>query len=307
MGHYSDILLDIVTKYSLECGDFIEGTNYFTYKYKFGASVEKYSIDSDELCRKYVKSKGNYTLFSISDVLLLSSKVKRYYVKVLEGILREYLALDSQDSILIVGLGNENISADSLGSKVVSKCIVSRNMMTGVPMVSAICPGVMGVTGIESADMVYSVVDMVQPTKIIIIDSLCASAVDRLGRSIQVTDTGITPGGGVGNVRKSIATTSKAKVVVVGVPMVVYVETFLNEYVDMDKVESDVKDLFVRENISLDIIQKLSGIVSKHKTIDYACDVVTHKDIEMRVDVISSIISSAINSCIFGVCDIDEM
>ena len=280
---------------------------YFKQKNKFGFFIEKFCIDSKILEHKYQKQQGNYTLISIDDVLLISAKAKKHYVQHIAQVFSEYINLEPKDNILIVGLGNENISADSLGSKVVSKVIVSRNMIDGVPKVSAISPGVMGTTGIESADIINGVVDLVKPNKVVVIDSLCASSVSRLGRSIQFTDTGITPGGGVGNARKSIQTKDGMKVVVIGVPLVVYATTFMQDYIDMDKLEKDIKDLFVRENISLKILSKMYGIIASKKSQDVSGSVVTQKDIEMRVEVLSHLISSAINLSIFGVNSIDEL
>jgi len=130
---------------------------------------------------------------------------------------------------LIVGLGNWNATPDALGPKVVSKCLVTRHLFKYAPQelqggmrpVSALAPGVLGITGIETAEVIKGVVEKVQPEVIIAIDSLAARSVDRIATTIQLADTGINPGSGIGNKRIGInEETMGVKVIAIGIPTV---------------------------------------------------------------------------------------
>lgn len=134
-------------------------------------------------------------------------------------------------SFLAVGLGNESITPDSLGPKAIKKLIVTRHIEksdpalfvgAGFSSVAAICPGVLGQTGIESAEIVKSVCERIKPDAVIIIDALAARSMERLGTTLQITDAGITPGSGVANARFELSeATLGVKTVALGVPTVV--------------------------------------------------------------------------------------
>lgn len=138
--------------------------------------------------------------------------------------------IQKQDHILVVGLGNMQITPDSLGPKVVQEVDITRHLLTYAPqyleegarMVSAIAPGVLGTTGIETQEILKGIVDNVQPKLIIVIDSLASKSIERISSTIQLADTGITPGAGVGNTRKELSqNTLGVPVIAIGVPMVV--------------------------------------------------------------------------------------
>lgn len=141
--------------------------------------------------------------------------------------------------VLVVGLGNRNITPDSLGPLAVDKTLVTRHMMesdyspTGMCNVCAIAPGVLGVTGIETVEMVDSIVRRLDPRAVICIDSLAARDSCRIGATIQLTDTGIQPGAGVGNHRKAITReTLGVPVISVGMPTVIYAATLARDAFD---------------------------------------------------------------------------
>ncbi|MGI6145711.1 MAG: GPR endopeptidase [Clostridia bacterium] len=144
--------------------------------------------------------------------------------------LKEILPLQDDSSILIVGLGNWNATPDALGPKTVEYSMATRHLFHyapeelrhGLRSVSVIAPGVLGITGIETAEIIKGIVDRVKPDLLIVIDSLAAGNVERINSTIQVATTGINPGSGIGNKRAAInQETMGIPVIAIGVPTVV--------------------------------------------------------------------------------------
>lgn len=143
---------------------------------------------------------------------------------------------DDASPVLVIGLGNRFITPDSLGPLTVDKTLVTRHMIGAgfapehMRPVSAVAPGVLGVTGVETAEMVSALVERVQPRAVICIDSLAARATSRIGSTIQLADTGIQPGAGVGNRRSPLTKeTLGVDVIAVGMPTVVYAATLARD------------------------------------------------------------------------------
>lgn len=146
---------------------------------------------------------------------------------------------DAPDApVLVVGLGNRMVTPDSLGPQTVDGTLVTRHLYRELPHltdrrmspVCAVAPGVLGVTGIETMEMVRSIVDSVRPRAVIAVDSLAARSVHRIGSTVQLTDSGIQPGSGVGNHRSALtAETLGVPVLAVGVPMVIYAATIARD------------------------------------------------------------------------------
>lgn len=140
------------------------------------------------------------------------------------------LFLKKPKSILVVGLGNKNITADSLGPKVVENIDITRHILQYAPneietdatSVCAIAPGVMGTTGIESSEIIKGIVDRVKPDILIAIDALAARKIERINKTIQISDSGIHPGSGVGNRRNGLTKENIGiPVIAIGIPTVV--------------------------------------------------------------------------------------
>lgn len=143
----------------------------------------------------------------------------------------------SQDApVLVVGLGNRGVTPDSLGPAAIDKTLVTRHMLgseydrSGMRSVCAIAPGVLGVTGVETVEMVESLAQKLHPRAILCIDSLAARDSARIGCTVQVSNTGIQPGSGVGNHRKPLTKeTLGVDVIAVGVPTVIYAATLARD------------------------------------------------------------------------------
>ena len=227
-------------------------------------SVVDFSIDEKD-AEMIGKNPGRYITY---DSIVINEYMEDKFYRLEEEICDGIKDLVRGDNVLVVGLGNGSLSADSLGVKTCEKINVTRGFCDDIVQLSAISPGVMGKTGIESFEVVYGVVKHVKPDCVIVVDSLCAGASARLLSSFQLTDSGITPGSGVGNNRARIdEETLGCKVVSIGVPTVVYASTL------------------VREN---------EGSMTSDDMV------VTVKDIDIKVEFCSRIISNAINKALVG-------
>ena len=160
--------------------------------------------------------------------------------------------VSEKEDILVVGLGNEYVTPDSLGPKVISEIDVTRHILTYMPEyldentrpVSAISPGVLGTTGIETLEILKGIVDNIKPKLIIVIDALASRSIERISSSIQIADTGIVPGAGVGNTRKELSSkTLGVPVIALGIPTVVETAVLVNDTLDLfiEKLQNEAK------------------------------------------------------------------
>ncbi|MBS5794606.1 MAG: GPR endopeptidase [Clostridiales bacterium] len=227
--------------------------------------------------------------------------------------------LDQNSTILIVGLGNWNVTPDALGPKVISKVLVTRHIRDtlpkeidkGVRPVSAISPGVMGITGIETAEIVKGVVDRLNPDIVIAIDALATRKTSRINATIQMSDTGIAPGGGMGNKRKILnKETLGVPVIAIGVPTVVDAGTLVNDTIDLmiDSLVNEVKagkefyqmikDLDKEEKYNL-----INNILNPYTGNLF----VTPKEVDATIERLAKIIANAINIAMHPSIDFNDI
>ena len=175
------------------------------------------------------KKKGKYVTISFKNITDSNdyNHVLKIFIQELKNVIT-YSKIKRSAKCLIIGLGNKNIISDALGSKVLDNIIVTRhlyllgNVDKKYRNVSILTPNVMGVTGIDSFDIIESVTKKIRPDFIIAIDALCACNIERLNKVIQISSSGITPGSGIGNTRKELSLdTLGIPVIAIGVPTVV--------------------------------------------------------------------------------------
>lgn len=249
-----------------------------------------------------------------SYITIESQKLKEnatdYHDKIIKSLSRELSSLcnlNEGDTVLIVGLGNWNITPDALGPKVVSKILVTRHLEDAVPeeikgelrSVSAISPGVMGITGIETGEIVKGLVDNIKPTVIIAIDALAARRSSRINATIQLSDTGIAPGAGVGNPRMMLnKDTLGVPVIAIGVPTVVDAATLVNDTMDVI-----LKNMIEHTEKGSEFYQMLYDLTQdeKYMLITEMLDpytenmFVTPKEVDSVIERLSGIIANSIN------------
>lgn len=161
------------------------------------------------------KPKGNYITVDVKQLKIATEEDIQKAAETLSKELVPILDLhtDRQGPILVVGLGNIYVTPDSLGPKVINDIDITRHLINYLPQyveegtreVSAISPGVLGTTGIETIEILKGIVDNIKPKLLIVIDALASRSIERISSTIQISDTGIVPGAGVGNARKEIS------------------------------------------------------------------------------------------------------
>ena len=182
------------------------------------------------------KPKGNYITLEIRGILEGKSEIKKRAARALADVLKELIPFHYYLKVLVVGLGNEKVTPDSLGPHTVDKVKITSHLFQiyecdgdwEMGNVSGFNPSVTGVTGMETAEVIQKVTSLVNPEVVIIVDSLAARDISRLSTTIQVSDTGISPGAGMGNRRKSIDEAALGcRVIAVGVPTVIDSRTLI--------------------------------------------------------------------------------
>lgn len=192
---------------------------------------------------------------------------------ILTQALHKLLPLGPDDTVLVVGLGNRDVAADALGTLAVSGLLVTRHLHNAVPLelrnhlrpVSALAPGVMGQTGIETLEIVCGIQDRVRADAVILIDALAARDTRRVNTTIQLTDTGVSPGAGIGNRRQTLSRENLGvPVAALGIPTVVDTATIIRDAVP-DISEGSLKsfsDLYVTPKNMDALAVRLSSILS---------------------------------------------
>ena len=239
-----------------------------------------------------MKKKGKYITIEFSDITDFnnSKKVENVFITKLKKILKEN-NIKENDTCLVIGLGNEKSTPDSLGPLSVNNIIVTRHFYClnidvekGFRNVAAINPNVMGQTGIETSDIISAITNKIKPDFLIVIDSLKSSKVNRINKTIQITDAGINPGSGIGNNRKEISKEILGiPVFAIGIPTVVDTITIINESFN----EKEIKKLPEDE---------VKKIISKLLLPTQCNMIVTPTDIDFQIQRLSEVLSNGINN-----------
>ena len=238
------------------------------------------------------KPQGTYITIEAPDLSVPDEDYHREISEEVAHHLRELIDLGRQQSILVVGLGNQEITADSLGPRAVSNLHMTRHVIREYGLksnehmkmhqISGIVPGVMAQTGMETLEIVRGVVSETKPDLVIAVDALAARSTTRLNRTIQITDTGISPGSGVGNHREGLNEENlSVRVIGIGVPTVVDAATIVHDSMAelLEALEEDEQKEFLEEMIS----PKLYTMF------------VTPKDVDETVRYLSFTISEGLN------------
>lgn len=202
-----------------------------------GFAVHEVRILSEDAAREIGKPQGRYLTLELDALIRREEDAFPRACKALSTLLRELLPHPNDGPVLIAGLGNRMITPDAIGPQTADHVIATRHLVAQSPAifadwrpVSALAPGVLGQTGVETGEVICSVLDRVRPAAVIAVDALAAGRLSRLLRTVQLADTGITPGAGVGNARAALnKETLGVPVIAVGVPTVVDGATLAHE------------------------------------------------------------------------------
>ena len=238
-----------------------------------GFSITTVHVGEGEGERLAKKKAGTYINVDVGKSWLLASEGFAALVALLAGQLRKLFPADFSGTALVVGLGNYDITADSIGPKAVEKVVVTRHLRTLNPQLyesagfgdlCAFAPGVLGQTGMESAEIVRSIVEAVRPSLIVAIDALASRRLARLATTVQLCDTGIYPGAGVSNRRSELsAETLGVPVISIGVPTVVDAATLAYDLLDENADEKTAAALLAGDGKDMFITLKESDVITK--------------------------------------------
>ena len=248
---------------------------------------------------------GTYVTIDVKNLKIATDEEIEIASNVIKDELKKIIEVhcNSLDEILVVGLGNQFVTPDSLGPKVVSELEITRHFLKYTPQyviegtrsVCAVAPGVLGTTGIETSEIVKGIVENIKPKMLIVIDSLASKSIERISSTIQISDTGIVPGGGVENAREELSiNTIGIPVIAIGVPMVVESAVLVNDCLDIfiEKLQEDAK--------SNDYLNKLKE-QDKYEEIKESLNpagynmIVTPKEIDDLIENMKDVVAKAIN------------
>ena len=226
---------------------------------EMGVSLTEVVVETEEASRALGKAAGVYMTLECPAIRQRDLDARLAMANLLGEEIARMLPGEGEAPVLVIGLGNRRITPDSLGPQTIDRTLVTRHMFEQLPgfadermrSVCALAPGVLGVTGIETMEMVEALVAKVRPRAILCVDSLAARAAGRIGTAIQLTDTGIQPGSGVGNHRRSLTREALGvPVIAVGMPTVIYAATLTRDAMetlspdtaedDLDRVEQEL-------------------------------------------------------------------
>lgn len=269
--------------------------------------LTRVEIQTEQASQQMGKPKGNYITL---EAQALKENDVDSHKEIIQALAKELSTLakpKANATVLVVGLGNWNITPDALGPKVVSRILVTRHLSQALPEniaktmrpVAAISPGVMGLTGIETGEIVKGISEKMHPDLILAIDALAARKTSRINATIQLSDTGLAPGAGVGNQRKLLSKeTLGIPVIAIGVPTVVDAATLVND--TMDCMLEQMQQQTGQEEAFYAMLRSLEGEEKYHLITQmltpYAENMfVTPKEVDAVVDRLANIIANAIN------------
>lgn len=262
---------------------------------------------------------GTYITIDVPSLDNTNEDLKDEVILVLAKRLDELLKDYKRDKVLVIGLGNKNISSDALGPKVVDRVYVTGHYFINfkkekdesVANVSAMSPGVLGITGIETLDIVEAVVKKTKPDLCIVIDALASRKLDRVSTTIQISDVGINPGSGIGNKRMGLTQeTLGIPVIAIGVPTVVNAATMIND--TMDLIMNSMKESTRVGSEFYSLLDELSK-EDKYSLIQEVLSpfegdvIVTPKDINVVIDDIAIIIANGLNISLHPGVDLEDI
>ena len=264
------------------------------YKEESEIRITRVTIGSKNGARLLGKAMGTYVTLEAPNMAHPDEDYHEEIARELADQIKSLLPKKKEQlSILIVGLGNREVTADSLGPRVVDNLTITRHMVMEfgnaayegrkLPLTSSLVPGVMAKTGMESQEIISGVVAQTHPDLVLVIDALAARSIKRLNRTIQISNAGINPGSGVGNYRNASQEENLGvPVIALGVPTVVDAATIVQDAV--------FKDCGMEDQDFLDRKEKITGAMDELYNM-----YVTGKDVDYEIRQISHIICNAIH------------
>ncbi|MBQ8202424.1 MAG: GPR endopeptidase [Clostridia bacterium] len=305
-----DYRTDLAMERTVYPGGLGEGVAVQT-QHKGSAEITWVRIETPRAAERLGKAEGTYWTMTHPELPCLDPEERMDVARQVAQVLR--LMLPPKGDVLVLGLGNRRMTADALGDRVVSGILVTRHMkemLSSAPWetdrseqddtkqlrsVCAMSPGVLGITGVETAELAMGLVERLRPSAVVVVDALAAMETDHIGTTIQLTDTGIRPGSGVGNHRAAITKdVLQVPVIAIGIPMVVYASTI---------VRDALKHILASESsaeAAHEMAEQLTGGICGDM-------VVTPRNIDELVAGLADMLALAVNSALQPAYTIDEL
>lgn len=283
-----------------------------------GVKITRLDVENEAASQRIGRVQGHYVTLEVPDLRKgdtgLQEQVATVFAREFEDFLQR-IGIGKNASILIVGLGNWNVTPDSLGPLVVENVMVTRQYFELMPdqvapgyrQVSAVAPGVLGLTGIESSEIVHGIVERTRPDAIIAIDALASRSLERVNTTIQIADIGIHPGSGIGNKRKGLTQEILGvPCIAIGVPTVCYASTIVNNAIELMKNHfgqgapetGQIMGMLneIPENERLALVKEVLEPLG-HDLI------VTPKEIDEFIEDIANVVASGLNAALHEAVD----
>lgn len=305
-----DLALEAKEYASNTMGDHIPGVKIETDKDK-GIMVTRIHVENEQGMNSIGKKQGHYITLEVPGLRHkdtdLQDRVAMKFAKEFETFLQR-ISIKKDAKVLIIGLGNSSVTPDALGPIVVENVMVTRHffemnpgqMGSGYRSVSAVAPGVLGTTGIETSEIVQGIVEKSRPDLVIAVDALASKAIERVNTTIQIADSGINPGSGIGNNRMGLTKeTLGVPVIAIGVPTVVYASTIVNNSIEL------VMNHFKKQTENTEFIFGALDKMTEDERLAMVREIlnpmghdllVTPKEIDEFIEDIANIIASGLNA-----------
>ena len=264
-------------------------------------------VSSREASEAMGKIQGEYVTFEVPDMRYRDPELYEAVAVAVSDEVRRLIDHDTSAPVLVVGLGNWNVTPDALGPLVIDHLFVTRHLYHVMPevldegfrSVCAIAPGVLGITGIESLEIVKGVVDRVKPAMVLVIDALAAGSVERVLTTIQIADSGISPGAGIGNYRKAFSRESLGvPVLAIGIPTVVDLGTMMQRAIERTADRYDPLSA-LHEEERTEILKELLEPLGDRL-------IVTPKEIDQFIEDMATVIAMGLNLALHPVMSLED-
>jgi len=276
--------------------------------------VTRVTVETPEAGREIGKPPGRYITIEAPGLLKRSRPVQEEVAEVFAREFASLVDLGENDEVFVAGLGNWEATPDSLGPRVVGQLLITRHLRGHVPpelsdglrSVAAVAPGVMGLTGIETGETILAITHRIKPDLVVCIDALAARSAERILTTIQLADTGIHPGSGVGNRRVAIDRENLGiPVVAVGVPTVVHASTIAYETIEL------LVDQFRNQTQFYEIVREMDeedkrGLINEVLAPSIGDLMVTPKEIDVLILEMSKVLAGALNAALHPKIDLDR-
>lgn len=305
----TDLAIEASAMLARKPGDTIDGVQVDNYS-KESVNVTKVRIENETGAEKIGKPIGNYVTIECEELRTSDEAALEVSKEVLKAELRELADINDDSVVLIVGLGNRFVTPDALGPNVADAIYVTRHLFSEMPesvsddmrSVCAVAPGVLGITGIETLEIIKGITERVKPDLIIAIDALASRSMSRISTTIQLADTGITPGSGIGNKRMGInEETLGVKVIAIGVPTVVDAATVANDALElmMNSINENVgQDTSLAKALAFLNDENRYSLIQQVLYPYVGNLIVTPKEVDSIIEGVSRVIYESINCSI---------